>query len=128
MRVRTPLRRQFLFANYLDQRMKKMLETLTRHSCIYCNPVNGRVDIEEWLTYKNQLRGLEWNRALSADWDQCHLKSKSWEKRWKFKKKFKQKMPFNSVRMNHDKKVVSWIGRKCKEVILFSERSSLESN
>ena len=28
---------------------------------------NGRVDIEEWLVYKTQLHGLEWNESLKAD-------------------------------------------------------------
>ena len=35
-----------------------------------CNPKNRRVDIEERLAYITQLRGLEWNESLSADWDQ----------------------------------------------------------
>ena len=35
-----------------------MLETLTWHCCMCCNPANGRVDIEELLAYKIQLHGV----------------------------------------------------------------------
>ncbi len=52
-------------------------KTLTWHCCMCCNPANGRVDFEEWLAYKIQLRGIEWIVCLSADWDQSPTKKKS---------------------------------------------------
>ena len=39
--------------------IKYLLETLTWHCCMFCNPANGRVDIEKLLAYKIQLHGLE---------------------------------------------------------------------
>ncbi len=39
-----------------------------------CNPANGRVDFDEWLTYKIQLNGIERIVSLSANWDQSETK------------------------------------------------------
>ena len=43
--------------------IKNTLEILTWHCCMCCNPANGRVDIEERLTYETQLERLEWNET-----------------------------------------------------------------
>ena len=46
---------------------KDVLETLTWH-CFKCyKSADRRVDIEEWLVYKTQLVGSEWNENLSVD-------------------------------------------------------------
>ena len=55
-----PLQAPFFQLIHLNQNTDKiLLETLTLHCCMCCNPVNGRVDIKEWLAYGTQLSGLE---------------------------------------------------------------------
>jgi hypothetical protein len=51
-----PLFRHHSFGSKLGT---KIVETLTWHCCMCCNPTNGRVDFEEWSAYKIQLHGIE---------------------------------------------------------------------
>ena len=67
----------FLHHSFGSKQEYKLLETLTWHCCMCCNPATGRVDIEQLLAYKIQLRGLERNESLSANWDQCPTKNTS---------------------------------------------------
>ena len=64
-------RGHFLCTIHSDQSMVLVGRKLTRQCCMCCNTGNGRVDIEEWLAYKNQIHnGKEWIEILSANWDQ----------------------------------------------------------
>ncbi len=58
----------FLCTTYLDQKSEGKRENgmfqPTWHSCICCNPANGRVDFENSWLIKIQLHNLKWTLSL----------------------------------------------------------------
>ena len=51
-----------------------MFKALTWHCCICCYPAYGRVNIDEWLSYKTQLHSLDCKECLLSILDQCPTK------------------------------------------------------